>query len=153
MSYPNYATHYLDSDGFVRPFEGVFDNSELIQELDAQVENLSKGHKYQHDQIEELEEKVEKIELKGAINTALKVFKVVVIDILGKFIFPFALRETETQSVVREGESTEPSQPEPLYAYSGDNLDDYLTHLEKWTYDVSVAFTNHDERALQIKVA
>ena len=141
MSYPNYATHYLTADGFVRPFDGIFDNGDLIRDLDAQVENLTKGHKYQHDQIEELEEKVEKIELKGAINTALKVFKVVVIDILGKFIFPFALRE---------GESTEPSQPEPLYAYSGDNLDDYLTHLEKWTYDVCVAFGNHDERALQM---
>ena len=45
MSYPNYATQYLDSNGFVKNFGNLAHIEELVLTLDAQMETLSEEHK------------------------------------------------------------------------------------------------------------
>ena len=45
MSYPNYATQYISSDGFVRNFDDLSNIVSLVKTLDKQVENLSEEHK------------------------------------------------------------------------------------------------------------
>ena len=55
MSYPNYATQYLTSDGFVKNFDYLSNIITLVKTLNSQMETLSEEHKEMKKNIAELE--------------------------------------------------------------------------------------------------